>query len=50
MNNEEQIFTDAGMLRKKAEELLKSKQKKTAKTFVETDTKKLLARTSGAPD
>jgi len=42
MNNEEPIFTDAAMLRKKAEELLKSKQKKTAKTFVETDTKRLL--------
>jgi len=42
MNSEEFIFTDAAMLRKKAEELLKSKQKKTAKTFAETDAKKLL--------
>ena len=42
MNNEEQNFTDAQMLRKKAEEQLKEKQKKIDKPVMETDVKKLL--------
>jgi PAS domain-containing protein len=42
MNTEEQSFTDSGMLRKKAEELLKSKQKSAERHALETDTKKLL--------
>jgi PAS domain-containing protein len=42
MNTEDHNFTDAGMLRKKAEELLKSKQMKAEKLVIETDTKKLL--------
>jgi len=42
MMNEELDFTDAQMLRKKAEEQLKEKQKKVVKPFVETDLKKLL--------
>jgi hypothetical protein len=42
MNNEEQNFTDAQMLRIKAEELLKEKQKKVDSKVPETDAKKLL--------
>jgi hypothetical protein len=42
MNTEKQNFTDARMLRKKAEELLKSNQKKAEKQAFETDPKKLL--------
>ena len=42
MSIEENNFTDAGMLRKKAEELLNSKQKNIANPFTETDSKKLL--------
>jgi PAS domain S-box-containing protein len=42
MSIDELNFTDAGMLRKKAEELLKSKQLKAGKLSSETDTKKLL--------
>jgi hypothetical protein len=42
MNNEEQNLTDAQMLRIKAEELLKEKQKKADITILETDAKKLL--------
>ena len=42
MNNEEQNFTDAQMLRIKAEELLKEKQKKVDISVKEADAKKLL--------
>jgi PAS domain-containing protein len=42
MNNEEQEFTDAQMLRRKAEEQLKAKQKKMETGISETDMKKLL--------
>jgi len=42
MSIEEQYFTDAAMLRKKAEELLKSKQKKAEQSVLETDPKKLM--------
>ena len=42
MSTEEQSFTNSGMLRRKAEELLKSKQKKAEMSVMETDTKKLL--------
>jgi PAS domain-containing protein len=42
MTKEEQNFTDAQMLRRKAEEHLKEKQKKMDKTVTETDVKKLL--------
>ncbi|HEX9252433.1 MAG TPA: hypothetical protein VF870_09330 [Ignavibacteriaceae bacterium] len=42
MNNEEQNFTDPQMLRKKAEEQLRKKQKKVSKPVIETDVKKLL--------
>lgn len=42
MSNEEKNFTNASMLRKKAEELLKSKQIKVAGAALEADTKKLL--------
>jgi PAS domain-containing protein len=42
MTKEEQNLTDTSMLRKKAEELLKSKQVKAAKADLEADTKKLL--------
>lgn len=42
MSTEENNFTEAGMLRKKAEELLNSKQKKIIIPFRETDSKKLL--------
>jgi len=42
MSNEEQNLTDAQMLRLKAEEQLKEKQKKIDKPVIETDVKKLL--------
>ena len=42
MSNEEQNFTNAQMLRKKAEEQLKRKQKPMGAPFQETDIKKLL--------
>ncbi|MBE3084792.1 MAG: hypothetical protein IMZ64_01075 [Bacteroidetes bacterium] len=42
MTNEEQNLTDAQMLRKKAEELLKEKQKKVDIPAIEADAKKLL--------
>jgi PAS domain-containing protein len=42
MNIEEQDFTDARVLRIKAEELLKEKQMKADQLALETDTKKLL--------
>jgi len=42
MNNGEQNLTDAQILRLKAEEKLKKKQKKTDKPVIETDVKKLL--------
>ena len=42
MNNEEQNLTDAQMLRMKAEEQLKEKQKKADKPVIEADVKKLL--------
>lgn len=42
MSNEEQNLTDAGMLRKKAEELLKVKQIKADKSILKADPKKLL--------
>ncbi len=42
MNNEEQNLTDARMLRLKAEEKLKEKQKKIDKPVIETDVNKLL--------
>lgn len=42
MNNEEHNLTDAQMLRKKAEELLKEKQKKSDILVKEADAKKLL--------
>jgi PAS domain-containing protein len=42
MSNEELDFTDAQMLRMKAEEQLKEKQKKTDIPVMETDVKKLL--------
>ena len=42
MSNEEQNFTDAQMMRRKAEEQLKKKQKKMDKPVMETDVKKLL--------
>ena len=42
MYNEEQSFTDPQMLRKKAEEQLRKKQKKVDKPVMETDVKKLL--------
>lgn len=42
MNNEEQNFTDAQLMRMKAEEKLKEKQKKMDKLIVETDGKRLL--------
>ena len=42
MNIEKQDLTDKEMLRKKAEEQLKSKQKRAVKSHPETDTKKLL--------
>jgi PAS domain-containing protein len=42
MSNEEQNLTDAQMLRLKAEEKLKEKQKKIGKPVKETDVKKLL--------
>jgi PAS domain-containing protein len=42
MSNQEQNLTDAQMLRKKAEEQLKEKQKKAVRPVLETDVKKLL--------
>lgn len=42
MYNEEQSFTDAQMLRRKAEEQLKENQKKEGKSVMEYDLKKLL--------
>ena len=42
MNNEEQILTDAQILRMKAEEQLKENQKKVIKPVMESDVKKLL--------
>jgi PAS domain-containing protein len=42
MNDEEKNLTDAQMLRKKAEEKLKNKQKKINNPVTETDVKKLL--------
>jgi PAS domain-containing protein len=42
MSVEKLDFTDPGILREKAEEKLKSKQKNAVKTNLETDTKKLL--------
>ena len=42
MSNKELDFTDAQMLRKKAEEQLKEKQKKVDKPVMEADVKKLL--------
>ncbi|MEI8226081.1 MAG: hypothetical protein WCG82_09145 [Bacteroidota bacterium] len=42
MTNEEQNLTDAQMLRRKAEELLKEKQKKVDIPAIEADAKKLL--------
>ena len=42
MNNEEQNLTDAQMLRMKAEEQLKEKQKKAGKPIIEADMKKLV--------
>jgi hypothetical protein len=42
MSKEEQNLTDASMLRKKAEELLKQKKIKAAKSDLEADAKKLL--------
>jgi PAS domain-containing protein len=42
MSKKEQNLTDAQMLRKKAEEQLKEKQKKVDKPVLETDVKKLL--------
>ena len=42
MNNEEQNLTDAQILRMKAEEQLKEKQKKMDKSIIEIDAKKLL--------
>ncbi len=42
MSNEEQNFSDARMLRLKAEEKLKEKQKKIDKPVIETDVNKLL--------
>jgi hypothetical protein len=42
MNKEEIDFTNAQVLRKKAEEQLKAKQKKISDLEKETDTKKLL--------
>jgi len=42
MSNGEQNLTDAQILRLKAEEKLKKKQKKTDKPVIETDVKKLL--------
>lgn len=42
MNSENHDLTDPGILRKKAEEKLKSQQKKAAKPDQETDTEKLL--------
>jgi PAS domain-containing protein len=42
MSNEEQNLTDAQMLRMKAEEQLKEKQKKVDKSVIEIDAKKLL--------
>ena len=42
MNNEELDYTDAQMLRAKAEELLKEKQKKIDKSLIEADVKKLM--------
>lgn len=42
MTNEEQNLTDAQMLRRKAEELLKEKQKKVNIPAIEADAKKLL--------
>jgi len=42
MSNEEQNFTDPQMLRKKAEEKLREKQRKVDEPVMETDVKKLL--------
>jgi PAS domain-containing protein len=42
MSNEENDFTDAAMLRKKAEDLLKAKKIKASNPELEADTKKLL--------
>lgn len=42
MNSEEFDFTESQMLRKKAEEILKQKQKKAEQKHLETDVKKLL--------
>jgi len=42
MSNEEQNFTDPQMLRKKAEEQLRKKQREIEKQVMETDVKKLL--------
>ncbi len=42
MNKEEEMYTDAEMLRRKAEEKLKSDSKKINKPVTETDLKKLL--------
>ena len=42
MSDTETDFTDAKMLRKKAEEQLKQKQTKTEKAAIEADVKKLL--------
>ncbi|HCR90339.1 MAG TPA: histidine kinase, partial [Prolixibacteraceae bacterium] len=42
MNKEEQEFTDAQMLRQKAEEQLKAKQKKSSDLHTETDVTRLL--------
>lgn len=42
MNTEEQDLTDAQILRRKAEEKLKEKQRKEDRVLIETDVKKLL--------
>ena len=42
MIDEEMDFTDAKMLRKKAEEQLKEKQKQTNNPVIESDVKKLM--------
>ena len=42
MNNEDQNFTDAQMLRLKAEEQLKEKHKKAGTPMMESDGKRLL--------
>ena len=50
MNNEEQNFTDAQMLRLKAEEQLKEKQKESGRPNNGIRCKKTPARTAGTPD